>query len=62
MKELTDAEKKWIKAEIGYEIDSIRTDDLHNHGVTFDKKSFDEGDFVKYKIEMLSELYKKVTS
>jgi len=58
---LTDTEKKWIKNEIECEIESVRTDGNYEQGVTFDKQSFDEGDFVKHKIAMLSELYKKVT-
>ena len=62
MNQLTDQEKKWVKDEIEWTIDSIRSDGDYDHGISFDKKCFDEGDFVKYKIEMLSRLYKKVIS
>lgn len=58
--DLTDAEKKWIKAEIECAVRSTRTDKDDDDVVTFDKEKFTAKDFIE--IEMLSELYKKVTS
>lgn len=55
---LTDDEKEWILFEIDCSVSSIRIDD--GDKLTFDKEIFDEGDFVKYKIKMLSELHDKI--
>jgi len=57
--ELSKEEKDWIIKEIEITINSVRTDDVYD-GVSFDKKSFDEGDYFEYKIEMLSKLYEKL--